>query len=1186
MATLEIHNGLNQIQRLTISRDQTVIFGSSPKCEIVLHGEGIHPFHGRLRWKVNRYKVDASPNAQFLDVNGKRVVSSSFRQGDEILVGNCRIYMIFADEDLPPEDKTRVQAPPFTPATQPASPFRPPAPSAPTSPSRQPPTPLPRQRGSRVVDTFEQFSADDDSLDGLEILPNTPAPGGSQRRQHRRSRSGTPGGKGGIRNFLSQFTLAQTAPGQEKVLRSPLVVGLVITTAILIALGISLYTFISRSTSNRIFLEASGALADGDNRTAILRFDQYLERNANDPERNSKARVSRALAQVRQFTSTTGTSWSNALTAEQEMLETVAQEPAYRDAKIELADLVLRTGEGLADRTRTTASAESLKESESALALFRNVAGEAADSMLSRSRFPSKLQDARAAVRKATLRTQTLSAMDAAIKTRSATNVFKARDTLIRQYADLSNDREVVDRMNQATTLLREAVTYEATPRAAETKARENVLGPRTSLVLRSSETELDSATPSAEPRIFALADGIAYGLGANSGAPAWQVPVGLSAPFPPQKVSGGSTVLVFDARYNELVRLKANSGELVWRLPLNERISAPPLVLGNQVIQPGPGGNVYLINLDRGELEGTLKLGLPLAGSPITDDTGQHLYVMANQDCLFILKREPLSCEGVVYLGHAAGSIPCSPARIDRYLVIAENHKLKESRWRIFSLEDQGARLKPVQEVPVAGWIWSPPAISGSIIWATGDRAGVAAYAIGDYSEKEPFRLVAQVSADNESTGPSFGFARNERDFWLSGGRPGRYDLSIERSALTRGWSLQGAGAALAPPQVVGTTIILTHQLLDRAGTSLWGVDIQSGTVRWQTVLGSPWPLPLAIASPGGSELISLGLDGQKLALSENQLEAGGFLESKLPATTGFKLPPGKQRRIEGDHLSLLYPGANPRQLLTQVSEGSYRPVELPAELAAAPLFWGSDLLIPGHDGRVYLIDPVTGESRAEPYVPNFERSQSPTWLAPVLLNDNAVALTDDSGRLRRLVLEQDPRPRLISSAEVSLGSEVLGDPASTGLAVIVATDDGNVRSLAANDLSPIGAWPTHSKLTAFPETVGSFVFAGTAKGEVMAFSQDGQRLWSSQLTGSASPTTPVIVNDSVWMLTEDGTVYQLALTDGSVLNRRELHLLPGGQLIAANSHLVVPTASGSVALLKMGEVESGGSAETPSKP
>src|SRR4051812_43795762 len=101
MATLEVHDGLGRVRRVPIERDQTVLFGSSPKCDIVLDDPEVLPFHGRLRWKLYRIKVDASPDAQYITVNGRKMASASFRLGDEIEVGACRIFLVHADEDLP-----------------------------------------------------------------------------------------------------------------------------------------------------------------------------------------------------------------------------------------------------------------------------------------------------------------------------------------------------------------------------------------------------------------------------------------------------------------------------------------------------------------------------------------------------------------------------------------------------------------------------------------------------------------------------------------------------------------------------------------------------------------------------------------------------------------------------------------------------------------------------------------------------------------------------------------------------------------------------------------------------------------------------------------------------------------------------------------------------------------------------
>ena len=65
-------------------------------CDVILEGEGIRPVHGRIRWKSKRYKVEASPDAEFVLINGHKMTTGSIRQGDEIAVGECRMFLLRA----------------------------------------------------------------------------------------------------------------------------------------------------------------------------------------------------------------------------------------------------------------------------------------------------------------------------------------------------------------------------------------------------------------------------------------------------------------------------------------------------------------------------------------------------------------------------------------------------------------------------------------------------------------------------------------------------------------------------------------------------------------------------------------------------------------------------------------------------------------------------------------------------------------------------------------------------------------------------------------------------------------------------------------------------------------------------------------------------------------------------------
>ncbi len=446
-------------------------------------------------------------------------------------------------------------------------------------------------------------------------------------------------------------------------------------------------------------------------------------------------------------------------------------------------------------------------------------------------------------MRKGQARQDALRDMDRALQQGSAADTYAARDRLVAEYADLATDAAVVERLTKGNDLLRQAVTFDPSVRPAELGARPEPLGPPLTYVLRSSRAPA-TRTPGAV--VFALAEGIAYGLAEADGAPLWQRPVGPSAPFPPQPVAGAEpSALVVDARSDELLRLDARTGAVRWRLPLEEPATAPPLVLGNDLFQAMPGGDVLKIDLASGAIRGTFHLGKRLTATPTADELGQHLYVLADQANLFVLTRDPPSCVRVEYLGHESGSIACAPVRIGKYLVVPINDQLETGHWRVFLLDEEGARPRLLQRVPVPGWTWSAPATAGSVVWATGDQGGLTAYAIGAETESDPFRPIARYAPENQASGPVFALARSERDVWVAGRLAAAFRLSPERGRIDQAASLTEAGAARGPIQNPGRWIVLTQQAADGRGVALWGVAPADGTAVWTTILGAPWPVP-----------------------------------------------------------------------------------------------------------------------------------------------------------------------------------------------------------------------------------------------------------------------------------------------------------------------------------------------------
>ncbi len=98
MATLEVHDNRGRVKFIELARDHPVLFGTSAACDVILEGEGIRPVHGRIRFKKSKYRIEASPDAEYVVINGHKMTTSSLHQGDEVSLGGCRLFMLREDD--------------------------------------------------------------------------------------------------------------------------------------------------------------------------------------------------------------------------------------------------------------------------------------------------------------------------------------------------------------------------------------------------------------------------------------------------------------------------------------------------------------------------------------------------------------------------------------------------------------------------------------------------------------------------------------------------------------------------------------------------------------------------------------------------------------------------------------------------------------------------------------------------------------------------------------------------------------------------------------------------------------------------------------------------------------------------------------------------------------------------------
>ncbi len=1176
MATLEIHEAGQRVRRVRIGRSHPVMFGTNPLCEVPLNDPSLRAFHGRIRWSKTKFKAEAVAEVPYIEVNGTRVKSKSLRQGDEVRVGHTRIFLLSIEDDGPEHgEKTVIQEPPLAkdyaglPLAAPEPDYARMEMAAPsleipdpeetveltvTRAARQPDAPLPRSSWR----DRSRSAAPQTVFDDMEDLERDDEPGSvatAVESSQPRDPLSWP------KRLLGLIRGTDRPPDDERVFSSPVVIGLALTFIVLVGLSFGLYRVIVLNEARQRFAAATESYDKGDFRAAIKGYDAYLQAEP-DGKRAGKAQVYRALSRVRQHTSATSGSWTNAFKEAEAMLGEVADVAEYRDVSVDLATEVRGIAEGMLDRARDLADPAWLTQANRAIAFHARVAGSAADSLLARSKVPDKLAQAEAAIRKTADLKAAVAAIEAAIKANRPADAYHARSAIIRRYPDLGADKNLAARLGKINDLVRAAVRFDPSGRPGLTDPWSEPLGPPTSLVNR-----LDPAKPAERtgPVAFALADGWAWGFDASTGAPLWQYPVGQAAPFAPVRVEGGTTALVLmvDARTNELVCREARSGRFVWRQTLEGRATDPPLVLGARVLQPVVDGRVLELDLKSGDLRGTLQLGRPITRALVVNESAEQAFLLGAEDCLFTLSLDPLASVAVEFLGHDAGTIACSPTRAGRLFVLPENHDFNAGRWRIFLMNATGAGFRQVQEIPIAGWTWGSPVASGPVIWSASDRGEVAAFAIGRLDSKTPLAPIAQLAAGTKLQGPAWPIARSDREFTVASGLSGRYDLDIDQGKLTPVWTLGTSGRALAPAQTLGKLTVLTQQPDRGQGAALWGVDSASGAVRWRTIVGAAWPARW-IEAASGDAITTLLTDGRDLTLTRDQLRAGGFVEQALPPPGTADLVTPDSLRLEVDGATVLVPTPDADQVLVRDSASGYRPVPLPAHLAALPLPIGKNILVPGMAGRVYLVDAHSGLSVADPFVPPFDRSKPTRWRTPVALDGEASLVSNSDGVLRRLVVETNPRPRLVVANERKLDSPLLGNPASTGAAVLVVTADRKIRSFSARDLAPIGSWPITTAPAFDPVVVAGFAFVVDATGQVFAFDADGRRLWTATLREPTVVGTPVLRGNAVWFATRGQSgVEALSTVDGTSLGATRLDAEIAAGLLISDTDLVIPTGS-----------------------
>ncbi len=587
-----------------------------------------------------------------------------------------------------------------------------------------------------------------------------------------------------------------------------------------------------------------------------------------------------------------------------------------------------------------------------------------------------------------------------------------------------------------------------------------------------------------------------------------------------------------------------AESGRLRWRQVVDGP-PATPLVVRERTLVGTRSGKLLVLDTESGQQRGYIQLPQPLRVPPVVEPRERLYYQIAEHSNVYVLAAESGECREVFYLGHEPESVAVPPLLVGRYLIVVENRGPEDSLLRVLLADEDGLKLKAVEQAPLRGHVFSPPATSGRALVVATDRGALYSFELGaPDSGKILTKLAEKPPDDKPPLVPSI--ASRGSELWVCGLGVTRYDIQAARGALAPKWIKDEQGIVLHAPTITGPALVFASRSERSPGTTVSAINGVDGALFWETRLDVPLVVPpiiskepdraIAVTAAGAIyEVPAAGLANRKLIDAP-----AASIADKLNMPVGGPLVQLADGRFvfgvtRGDTV------AGMREVLVYDPRGGdkLRRRTLAEPAANWPLAFGGGLLVPGKIGQVFVIDPDTGKNLLAPFQPVVEVGHEIAWTEPSLLPDDQVLISDGATKLYRLAVVASPKPHLEAAATVSLASPLVSAAATTGNFAYVIDTGHRLLSFRLPDLSPAKDWALDGRPVWGPRRVGEQVLVATLSGQLTCAGGDGELLWQVTLDKGCVVADPILSGSALVAGTTTGSVVKLATDSGKVLTQ-----------------------------------------------
>lgn len=944
----------------------------------------------------------------------------------------------------------------------------------------------------------------------------------SDRRERDDGKDKDKGGKSGKSERELRRERA-VRPGEQEITKSPLILGLSITIIVLALLSGIYFFMIKRETVNAQLKQIDEQIAAGQYATAMVALEQFIVDHPKD-DLGDQAKI--RLGKVRVDKSINGAvpEWSAALDALNKMIADCREVKSFVEENPALADYARKIALGSLETAEKNRAPELIKVSDEAVILLERYSDAEKPPVEAKNKIKVAKEAAEAAILKATTTQATYAEIDRFNKANQPIEALASRRRLLDRYPDLEKDRKLNQLLEQTLVSEQKAVKVDDANRAA---IREDRKLPGKPLALTLHTRVLTDETSEGRT-VWATAGGCLYGVDSVTGDPVWRRGIGSDSPFFPVSIDAAvPALLCFDTRFEELIFVNRQTGELIWRQQLGERASGAPLIHNNQIYLGTAGKSLFRIDVQTGEITSKMTFSLPVVSPPALTRDGANLVIPGHEAISYTLSVQPLECVRVLFSGQRPGAVQIPMTPMGATMLMIENDQLSGANMRVF---DAGKTEKTMPEVGTArigAQIKDRVVLRGNQLFVVGEKELLAVYTVSDDPEQPKLLPIAKPPTQTEYTGPIFMHAGASGRLWVASDNLKQFQLTNETlgEATTKRLYL---GATAQPIQSIGKNLYIGRQLLESGAVSLLQVDGEEMVAAWKTIVGAG----VLTAQPAGENLVCVNSSGDVFQVPTAEIENGGF---RFKVETSIKIAEGTTDpvfagRLAGGKMAIACGGKEPRLWTINTIGKIEQEYVLDAPPVGPPVPLSGGVTVPlANKLRTF---GVTGGARVDDYLSQIgQQANRQAWSHVLPLDATHLVVIDSEGKLSRLEYRTNPTAHLQQLDQVALGNPVDVAPVLDKGKLYVTDASGRLQILSVNGFDRVAdaklANPGVGKLA----LAGNRLLVATSVGNLECYDTDQnlKQLWSIPFSGDLLADAALLEQGKLVIATHSGHVKAL---------------------------------------------------------